>query len=332
MSSSQWSSARAALGGETGLDHVLRSLVDSIERFTSPPTLSFISLQETFHSTKRYDGFSTNISCTRLAALCNNSPQHALADWSSQPKSRDRPRYAWIPDLLSPEPDRSLLSTTMTSASRLLSVLALTVFVSAEQLRVLHRLFHPSLDDKNFFERGTLSLDPFGQSSFEAAQHLDDDLQAFASIAQPLHDALYQVAFAPADPDAPWDVSSVKACFLPTSTEESFVIHLTNAGKPYALDYFVSPTPHDGACPTLPKDETTAAVWAPRNVTITASTPTLPPLPELRTPPPLSAQGEPVKPPPEKSFIQKYWVYIVLVLFAMSAFSPFLSSTPAYRI
>lgn len=113
----------------------------------------------------------------------------------------------------------------MTSASRLLSVLALTVLVSAEQLRVLHRLFHPSLDDKNFFERGTLSLDPFGQSSFEAAQHLDDDLQAFASIAQPLHDALYQVAFAPADPDAPWDVSSVKAVRVHSSNPSGLRSH-----------------------------------------------------------------------------------------------------------
>lgn len=105
-------------------------------------------------------------------------------------------------------------STTLDSTMallRLLFVLALALFVSADQLRILHRLSHPSLEDKNFFERGTLSLDPFGASSFEAAQHLDDDLQAFASIAQPLPDALYQVAFAPADPDAPWDVSSVKA-------------------------------------------------------------------------------------------------------------------------
>lgn len=91
-------------------------------------------------------------------------------------------------------------------------VLVLTAsVVAAEQLRVLHRLFHPSLEDKNFFERGTLTLQPSGQSSFEAAQQLDDDLQTFATVAQPLQDALYQVAYAPADPDAPWDVSSVKS-------------------------------------------------------------------------------------------------------------------------
>lgn len=112
----------------------------------------------------------------------------------------------------------------MTSASRVLFVLALTALVSAEPLRVLHRLFHPSLEDKNFFERGTLSLDPFGVSTFEAAQHLHDDLQAFAAIAQPLQDALYQVAFAPADPDAPWDVSSVKAVRVQSSGLRSHLV------------------------------------------------------------------------------------------------------------
>lgn len=29
---------------------------------------------------------------------------------------------------------------------------------------------------------------------------------------------------------------------------------------------------------------------------------------------PVSATGEPIKPPPEKSFIQKYWIYLLIAL------------------
>lgn len=35
---------------------------------------------------------------------------------------------------------------------------------------------------------------------------------------------------------------------------------------------------------------------------------------QLRVPPPLSVEGKPITPAPEKSFIQKYWIYIVPVL------------------
>lgn len=43
--------------------------------------------------------------------------------------------------------------------------------------------------------------------------------------------------------------------------------------------------------------------------------------PELRAPPPFTPQGEVVKPVPEKSFIQKYWMYIAaLVLILRTSF------------
>lgn len=34
---------------------------------------------------------------------------------------------------------------------------------------------------------------------------------------------------------------------------------------------------------------------------------------ELRTPPPVDPQGQVVRPPPEKSFLQKYWMYFALL-------------------
>lgn len=33
--------------------------------------------------------------------------------------------------------------------------------------------------------------------------------------------------------------------------------------------------------------------------------------PELRSPPPLTPEGQVVTPEPEKSFIQKYWIYVL---------------------
>jgi hypothetical protein len=41
--------------------------------------------------------------------------------------------------------------------------------------------------------------------------------------------------------------------------------------------------------------------------------------PELRAPPPLTPQGEPVKPEAEKPFLQKYWMYILAVVIALCA-------------
>jgi hypothetical protein len=44
--------------------------------------------------------------------------------------------------------------------------------------------------------------------------------------------------------------------------------------------------------------------------------------PELRKPPPLTPQGEPVKPAPEQSFIQKYWIYGLVALGALRESCP----------
>lgn len=42
--------------------------------------------------------------------------------------------------------------------------------------------------------------------------------------------------------------------------------------------------------------------------------------PELRQPPQLSETGQPVAPAPEKSFLQKYWMYIMLALLLFGEF------------
>ena len=39
--------------------------------------------------------------------------------------------------------------------------------------------------------------------------------------------------------------------------------------------------------------------------------------PELRAPPAVTTDGEPVKPVPEKTFLQKYWMYLVPLLIVL---------------
>lgn len=43
--------------------------------------------------------------------------------------------------------------------------------------------------------------------------------------------------------------------------------------------------------------------------------------PQLRTPPPLTTEGKPLEAPAEKSFLQKYWIYLVVGLLALGASS-----------
>lgn len=49
--------------------------------------------------------------------------------------------------------------------------------------------------------------------------------------------------------------------------------------------------------------------------------------PSLRVPPPVTVEGKPVEPLPEKSFIQKYWIYMVVALFALGKIHPVSSCT-----
>ena len=47
--------------------------------------------------------------------------------------------------------------------------------------------------------------------------------------------------------------------------------------------------------------------------------------PELRAPPPLTPEGQVVTPEPEKSFIQKYWIYIAGFLIVLGQYNNSLS-------
>ena len=113
------------------------------------------------------------------------------------------------------------------------------------------------------------------------------------------------------------------------------IIHQTSDGKPFALDYFISPVPHDSSCPTTKAEYNFNTFRQTSNTTLSLRSPRLPPLydynilffwclllivlnrPELRKPPPLTPQGEPVQPVPEQTFVQKYWIYGLVLIAAL---------------
>ncbi|KAG9219013.1 hypothetical protein CCMSSC00406_0001423 [Pleurotus cornucopiae] len=217
----------------------------------------------------------------------------------------------------------------------LLLLVTAAAFVAAdESLRLYHRVYHPIVPELPFALRGTVNINDSLLVTFRPSESTSESLQQFADSLQPgavdLHDAQYQVALERAGDtaEAHWDISSVKLCHLENIKSESIILH-TTAGpdpSPFAIDYFVSPIPLDGSCSKLKKrksDSTALSSFVKKvqllmvDTTVTVQRPSLPPLPELRAPPPITQTGEPVVPVPEKSFIQKYWLYIVAVLIAL---------------
>jgi len=183
----------------------------------------------------------------------------------------------------------------------------------AHNLRLLHRVYHPLLQESSFVELGTVDLSE--AASLQPTDSFSKDLSKFAQQFESLDGAqdmaLYQVAL----DSNPLEFSSVKACHV-HHPGHSINLYAREATV-YALDYFVS-IPNGAACDGKPV-VSALEMLAGRspNITIAVHSARLPPLPELKTPPPMTAEGEPVKPAPEKSFLQKYWMYIVAILLAI---------------
>ncbi|KAJ8481721.1 hypothetical protein ONZ51_g5809 [Trametes cubensis] len=214
---------------------------------------------------------------------------------------------------------------TLTPLLLLLAALSLSAN-AAPELRIAHRVLHPSLPAAPFVDRATILLSgsgPAATARLVPSETFTHEIVDYARSVEGLKDALYQVALEhPGDADqSQWAISSVLACHLPQSTSESFTIHLDQNGNPFSLDYFVGPIPHNGACPK--KARKAAAQSSPvefrpiTNTTVALRSPSFPPLPQLRVPPPVTAEGKPVEPPREKSFLEKYWMYIAIALVAM---------------
>ncbi|KAF9008946.1 hypothetical protein BDQ17DRAFT_1301160 [Cyathus striatus] len=208
---------------------------------------------------------------------------------------------------------------------------------SATHLRLLHRVFHPLLPHQSYLERATLHVSN-DDLSVHPVSSLRDDVLHFSQLLNTpgvdTSDALYQVALQHPDDksDAQWDISSVKACHLGQATAQILLLHSSSHEQvPFTFDYFVSPISRDGSCVSSKKlknsnDQSRLTEYATRafadniqrlNISLVVQHPAFAPSPELRTPPPLSRDGEVVQPAPEKSFLQKYWMYIAAVMIAL---------------
>ncbi|TFK43412.1 hypothetical protein BDQ12DRAFT_731439 [Crucibulum laeve] len=231
-----------------------------------------------------------------------------------------------------------MYSNPMKVSIALASVLITVTSTAAQSSKLYHRVFHPSFAQLPYVERGTLVLSPdTNQISLESSPSLAQDLAGFADVLQSIErnasSPLYQIALQHKGDasEAQWDISSVKVCHLSQATSETLILHLADAkdATPFALEYFVEPIPHDGSCQssssTSKKSKITPATshmqtFADQqiNTKVLFRIPASPPLPELRTPPPLTPEGEVVKPVPEQGFLQKYWMYMVAVFIALA--------------
>jgi hypothetical protein len=204
-----------------------------------------------------------------------------------------------------------------------------TVVSPLPSLNLYHRLHHPiHASESPFVHLGSLVApsDDFSMYAVQPANGLRTALGGFKGkwkelSADELGTATYQVALQRAGDtnEGHWSVSVVKACHITPSSSSTLVVRLSPASNPFAIDYFVSPVPHDGACPTVQGSragEFTENIWT--NVTVLVKEPARAPVPELRAPPQLSPEGAPVEVVPEKTFFQKYWLYGVGIVIALA--------------
>ncbi|KAL5527414.1 hypothetical protein ACEPAG_6205 [Sanghuangporus baumii] len=217
--------------------------------------------------------------------------------------------------------------------SALLLVLVPT-FVAAvdSQFRVLHRVYGPGVPEQPFILRATLDTTSL---QLLPAPEVQDSLAQFYNDVKGNSAALYQIALQTVPAGEEFDpvgerlgISAVKACHIPIASAEYLTLHLDRKGLPFHVDYYLGGVPVSGACPsskqlrTLNLDQYT---WLhPSNTTVRIRRGTHPPLPELRTPPPLSPKGQVLQPEPEKTFVQKYWIYMAagLALLLVAGGSP----------
>ncbi|KAK0551600.1 hypothetical protein OC845_002117 [Tilletia horrida] len=118
-------------------------------------------------------------------------------------------------------------------------------------------------------------------------------------------------------------LTSAKKCHLVSTSptlEDDLVLHLASSGSPIAISYSVPGLVlNSDACP-LPQSGPYAKRWTVIegvNTTVSVQVPSVAPEPPLRAPIPVKEDGTPEVPPPEKSFLQKYWMYLLPILIIM---------------
>ncbi|KAG9093191.1 hypothetical protein FS749_014876 [Ceratobasidium sp. UAMH 11750] len=189
--------------------------------------------------------------------------------------------------------------------ARLFALCVLVAAAVATNVTHVHHRVRVLGNDAPFTLKGTVLL-TLDEPSYAPAANFRDQLTAWAAQASDTN-TLYEVALQTDANPADWPRSSTKLCYVTAAKEERLTMHRTRAGDVFAIDYHLASVPPDGACPP-------AAALFLASTEVLFKSPTPPFSPRLRTPPPLAPDGQPIKPVAEKSFIQKYWMYIVPAL------------------
>ncbi|KAG9039562.1 hypothetical protein FRB95_009142 [Tulasnella sp. JGI-2019a] len=221
-------------------------------------------------------------------------------------------------------------------------LLASATIIAAETLHIHHRSFNPSRNSgaaPAWSKRGTIEVQdgvhttftPLESGSMELKNWLGGQGQGLVTDGSD-DTTLYQVALQRSEGDAPsdWDFQSVKMCHVSSATTDiiSLLGHPAGRGV-WGFDYYVAPIPRDGSCLKGPR-----ITGQPlSNMTVTFRDRDHSPTTVLHKPPPMTAEGKPIVPPVQQSFIQKNWTYIVagLLILMVAITAPEEEAPPAKK-
>ncbi|QRW16456.1 transmembrane protein [Rhizoctonia solani] len=167
------------------------------------------------------------------------------------------------------------------------------------RLFIHHRIRRPGEQPVPFSHKGTVVLTPTGPS-YAPANAFRDQLATWIASTP---DTRYEIALETDGDQDDWPRSSVKLCHLTSAYEEYLTLHKTVSGDIFALDYHLDSVPKWRMSPY-----TVGYVYCKYGC------PSQVPHSGVYVPPPMGADGQPIKPVSEQSFIQKYWMYIVPAL------------------
>jgi len=181
--------------------------------------------------------------------------------------------------------------------------------IQGSKFPVFHRLFLPSAA-VHWTLRGHIEGE-----RWMPTPNFKEDFQRMLSSPSSRHpDGLYQIVLGKVD-DIPWSglaMASVPICNMNANLTEHLML-LTSNRAVYSLSYTLTPFLPDACEDALHNPP------APNVTTIlTIRTTTKPPQAVLRTPPPVNHQGQVIRPPAEKTFLQKYWMYFALLFLVIS--------------
>jgi len=158
---------------------------------------------------------------------------------------------------------------------RVFLLAAFVELVVAANVILHHRVFDPLFPDEPWRQWAVIPEAelPAAQSAL-ATTRFSDNLDAFIGIVQDteqIQNLYYQVALQTDDlktpltydfssvrlvsaPESPFNAAHPPQCHLAKANAQTLLFHLSKAGQPQSLDFFVSPIPQDGSCPTLKAD------------------------------------------------------------------------------